>query len=52
LLGNGFSMVYDPEIFSYNALHDFIESLEDEGFSKILAVIETKTLSTLNLSSM
>jgi len=42
LLGNGFSMAYDPEIFSYNALHDFIENLEDDDLSKILAVIETR----------
>lgn len=42
LLGNGFSMAYDPDIFSYNALHGFIESMEDEDLSKILAVIETK----------
>jgi hypothetical protein len=42
LLGNGFSMAYDHDIFSYNALHSFIESMEDEDLSKILAVIETK----------
>ena len=24
LLGNGFSMAYDPDIFSYNTLHDFV----------------------------
>lgn len=42
LLGNGFSMAYDPKIFSYNALHDFIKRLNDKELSKILAVIETK----------
>jgi len=42
LLGNGFSMAYDPDIFSYNALHDFIENLKDADLSKILEVIETK----------
>jgi len=42
LLGNGFSMAYDPKIFSYNALHDFIENQGDDELSKILAVIETK----------
>ncbi|MEQ8927250.1 MAG: DUF4917 family protein [Fulvivirga sp.] len=41
-LGNGFSMAYDPKIFSYNALHDFITNLKDEDLSKILGVIETK----------
>lgn len=42
LLGNGFSMAYDPAIFSYNALHDFIEKLDDDDLSTILNVIETK----------
>lgn len=42
LLGNGFSVAYDPKIFSYNALHEFIEELEDEDLSKILSVVETK----------
>lgn len=42
LLGNGFSMAYDPKIFSYNALHDFVKSLKDEDLSKILNAIETK----------
>lgn len=41
LIGNGFSMAYDREIFSYNALHDFITKLDDKGLSKILDVIET-----------
>jgi hypothetical protein len=42
LLGNGFSMAYDREIFSYNALHDFITNLENQDLSTILEVIETK----------
>jgi len=42
LLGNGFSMAYDPGIFSYNALHDFITNLNDDDLSTILGVIETK----------
>jgi len=29
LLGNGFSMAYDHKIFSYNALYNFIEELDD-----------------------
>jgi hypothetical protein len=41
-LGNGFSMAYDPEIFSYNALHDFIIKLDDRDLSKILGVLQTK----------
>jgi hypothetical protein len=42
LLGNGFSMAYDPGIFSYNALHDFVSNLKDPDLSTILGVIETK----------
>jgi hypothetical protein len=42
LLGNGFSVAYDPNIFSYNALHDFVKSLNDKNLSKILEVIETR----------
>ena len=30
LLGNRFSMAYDSEIFSYNALHRFIDKLDNE----------------------
>lgn len=41
-LGNGFSMAYDPNIFSYNALHDFITKIDDPELSRILGVIETK----------
>jgi len=42
LLGNGFSMAYDAEIFSYNALYDFVEQPEDELLSKLFAVVGTK----------
>jgi len=42
LLGNGFSMAYDPSIFSYNALHEFIVKLDNEDLSIILGVIETR----------
>lgn len=57
LLGNGFSMAYDPEIFSYNALHGFIERLGDDELSKILGVIETKNFELImqqldNLSAL
>jgi hypothetical protein len=30
LTGNGFSMSYDPSIFSYNALSTFIENTDDK----------------------
>jgi hypothetical protein len=42
LLGNGFSVAYDPKIFSYNALHEFVSKLNDKDLSTILAVIETR----------
>ncbi len=47
LLGNGFSMAYDSEIFSYNALHDFIVSLDDKDLNTILGVIETKNFEVI-----
>lgn len=57
LLGNGFSMAYDPEIFSYNALHAFIENIEDDELSKILSVIKTRNFELImqqldNLSAL
>jgi hypothetical protein len=42
LLGNGFSMAFDPNIFSYNALYDFVASLDDDLLSKVLGVLQTK----------
>jgi len=42
LLGNGFSMSYDPAIFSYNALYDFVASLNDEVLSKLFGIVNTK----------
>lgn len=47
LLGNGFSIAYDSTIFSYNALHDFIHSLNDKDLSTILSVIETKNFEVI-----
>jgi Domain of unknown function (DUF4917) len=42
LLGNGFSMAYDKDIFSYNALYTFLTSQEDELLNKLFGVIKTK----------
>lgn len=42
IMGNGFSMAYDYNIFSYNALYDFIENLEDPTLSKLFKVINSK----------
>ena len=42
LFGNGFSMAYDPKIFSYNALSTFIENTDDEFLHKLFEVANTK----------
>ena len=42
LLGNGFSMAYDPAIFSYNALYDFVSSLHDKVLAGVLGAMKTK----------
>lgn len=42
LLGNGFSMSYDVNIFSYNALYTFLSSQEDELLNKLFGVIKSK----------
>lgn len=47
LLGNGFSVAYDPNIFSYNALHDFVKKLDDKDLSTILSVIETRNFEVI-----
>src|SRR5688500_15956684 len=47
LLGNGFSIAYDPAIFSYNALHDFVTKLKDKDLSTILEVIETRNFEVI-----
>ena len=47
LLGNGFSVSYDPKIFSYNALHDFVKKLDDKDLSTILSVIETRNFEVI-----
>ncbi|NTW88758.1 MAG: DUF4917 family protein [Desulfobulbaceae bacterium] len=47
LLGNGFSVAYEPMIFSYNALHDFVAKIKDKDLSKILEVIETRNFEVI-----
>ena len=42
LLGNGFSMAYDSSIFSYNALNNFIESIDNALLKKLFAIIDNK----------
>lgn len=42
LMGNGFSMAYDKDIFSYNALYTFLTSKEDELLNALFSAIKTK----------
>lgn len=42
LLGNGFSMSYDRDIFSYNALYNFIEKIDDPILKKLFEVTKTQ----------
>lgn len=41
LLGNGFSMAYDPGIFSYNALHGFVDTLDNALLKALFRVVDT-----------
>ena len=47
LLGNGFSMAYDSDIFSYNALHDFVTKLSDEDLTTIFSVVRTRNFEVI-----
>jgi hypothetical protein len=42
LFGNGFSMAYDRDIFSYNALSDFIEKTGDPLIKNLFEKLNTK----------
>lgn len=42
LFGNGFSMAYDKNIFSYNALSDFIEKTSDPLIKELFERLNTK----------
>lgn len=42
LMGNGFSMAYDCDIFSYNVLYDFLTSQDDNLLDKLFGAIKTK----------
>ncbi len=41
LLGNGFSMSYEKEIFSYNALSNFINSTDNQLLQKLFGIVNT-----------
>jgi len=47
LLGNGFSMSYDSDIFSYNALNIFLENLDDYILQKLFEIIKTSNFELL-----
>ena len=47
LLGNGFSMSYDSDIFSYNALSKFLEGLDNEILQKLFEIIKTSNFELL-----
>lgn len=42
LFGNGFSMAYDQDIFSYNALSRFIENTDDKLLKQLFERLNTK----------
>lgn len=42
LLGNGFSMAYDANIFSYNALSTFIDKTNNPLLQKLFSIVKTK----------
>ncbi len=42
LFGNGFSIAYDSNIFSYNALSKFIDEIDNDLLKKLFEVINTK----------
>lgn len=42
LLGNGFSMAYDHEIFSYDALNEFVANIDDDLLSTLFEIVNTK----------
>ena len=41
LIGNGFSISYAPNIFSYNALSKFMENNQDEDLKSLFGIIKT-----------
>jgi hypothetical protein len=47
LLGNGFSMTYDKDIFSYNALSEFLFKSEDKLLKKLFEIIKTSNFETI-----
>lgn len=47
LLGNGFSISYDKDIFSYNALTDFVSKAKNKLLQKLFSIIDTANFETI-----
>jgi hypothetical protein len=47
LIGNGFSIAYDPKIFSYNALSNFVKNTNNELLLKIFEAVKTKNFESI-----
>lgn len=47
MLGNGFSIAYDHEIFSYNALQTFIFELKDPVLDELFRIARSKNLEVI-----
>jgi hypothetical protein len=47
LFGNGFSMAYDSNIFSYNALSAFIENTNNDLLKSLFKVVNTKNFESI-----
>jgi hypothetical protein len=41
MLGNGFSMAYNPAIFSYKALHGFVDKVDNDLLKALFTVVDT-----------
>ena len=54
LIGEGFSMAYDPSIFSYNALSRFVDESKNDLLTKLFAAVKNKNfeliMQQLNIS--
>lgn len=47
LMGNGFSMSYDSDIFSYNKLAEFLKNLDNPILQKLFEIIKTSNFELL-----
>ena len=47
LIGNGFSIAYDKDIFSYNALNDYIMKSDNELTKQVFQIYNTQNFETI-----